>query len=375
MDETRRLALIGPVTPFRGGIAHYTTELHRALSPRCTLHTISFRRQYPTWLYPGKNDREPGNECRREPHVAYQLDAFEPWTWFATSRRILERGCELAIIDWWTMFWAPALALIAQRLRASGVPVAFVCHNLSDHDGGLLARVLGNGLLGCADAYVVHAKTAAEELRARFPHKPVLACPHPTYDRFPPADDTLPRRGRLELLFFGFIRPYKGLETLVQALAMLDDHEVYLTVAGEPWCAPAELRERIGSRGVPNVELHLDYVDAAAVASFFSRADLVVLPYHSATGSGVAAIAQHYDRPVLATCVGGLPDVVEEGRTGYLVEPDSATQLADRLATITRADLELMHPRIHSRKGLHTFASLADALLVLALELRGTSGS
>ncbi|MEO6967163.1 MAG: glycosyltransferase [Rhodanobacteraceae bacterium] len=364
------MALVGPVKPFRGGIAQYTTELHRALSTRCDLQTLSFRRQYPAWLYPGKSDREPGMEGHVEHGVDYILDALNPSTWAATARSIAARGCDLAVIDWWTLFWAPGFALIAQMLRRRGVPVVFICHNLFDHDSGAIKRALSTKLLSQANAYLVHSQDQAIQLRNLFPDKPVLTHPHPTHDRFPDASKLLPKRGRLELLFFGFIRPYKGLDVLADALARLNDREVYLTVVGEPWCAPKELRNRIRATGAPNVELHLDYVEATDAANFFARADLVVLPYRSATGSAVAAVAYHYDRPLLATRVGGLPDVIEDGRTGFLIDPDSAGQLAARLRSTSREELGQMHVYIRAYKTRFTWSSLADSLVDMAHDMR-----
>lgn len=358
-----RIALIGPVFPYRGGIAQYTTELSRALHPGCRLRTISFSRQYPAWLYPGKSDREPGTEDASEPDVEYLLDGINPLTWLSTARSISERGCDLAIINWWTLFWAPAFAIIAHMLRKRGVPVLFICHNLFDHDSGLIKRALSARLLAPANAYLVHAKALAARLHAMFPDKPVLTHPHPTHDRFPPVATKLPKRGRLELLFFGFIRPYKGLDTLIDALAKLGDKEIFLTVVGEPWCPPNELRSSVEASGAPNIELHLDYVDAVQAANFFERADLVVLPYRAATGSAVAAVAYRYERPLLATRVGGLPDVIEEGNTGFLIDPDSPEALAERLRTLHRSALENMHQNICVYKQRFTWTSLADTLL------------
>lgn len=307
--------------------------------------------------------------------VDYALDALNPRTWTAAARAIAALDCDLAAIDWWTLFWAPGFALIVRMLRKRGVPVAFLCHNLFDHGSGRLARGISTRLLSQADAYLVHSSEQADYLGHRFPGKSVVLHPHPTYDRFPAATDPQPRRGRLELLFFGFIRSYKGLDLLVEALAKLNDREVYLTVVGEPWCDPNELRASVRTSGAPNIELYLEYVDDAAAANFFARADLVVLPYRSASGSGVAAVAYHYERPVLATSVGGLLDVVEEGRTGFLVESDSPDRLAESLRSLTRDRLCLMHEHIRSSKPRFTWESLTGSLIGLAWSLRKKEGA
>lgn len=359
-----RVALVGPVSPpFRGGIARYTSDLRRSLASRCELHTVSFRRLYPGWLYPGASDREPGMEGALEPGVRYTLDALDPRSWSCAASEIADAGCDLAIINWWTLFWAPGFAWMARRLRKRGVPVAFLCHNLFDHDSGMLKRRISRVFLSQADAFLTHSNEHAARLHSLFPGKSVHMHPLPTDGTYPTPAHVLPRRGRLELLFFGFIRPYKGLEVLLDALALLADRDVYLTVGGEPWCAPEEIEQRVRASGAPNVELHLQYVDAVAAADFFARADLVVLPYRAASGSAVAAMAFHYDKPVLATRVGGFPDAIDEGCTGFLVEPDSAKQLADRIRALDRASLTTLAANVRACKSRFTWSSLADTLI------------
>lgn len=269
------------------------------------------------------------------------------------------------MFDWWTLFWALPITLMANGLRHRGVQVTFLCHNLFDHDAGLLKRWLARLLLSPADAYIVHSSEQASLLRSHFSDKTVIIHPHPTYDRFPAPTTLLPKRGRLELLFFGFIRPYKGLDILIDALARIGDEQVYLTVVGESWHQPDELRKRIENMHAPNIELHLDYVDDQTAADFFGRADLVVLPYRSATGSGVAAMAFHYDCPVLATRTGAFPDVIDEGKTGALVAPGSAEELAGAIRKLTRRQLAAMRLNVHEQKARFTWDSLANHIVRL----------
>lgn len=363
IHDLPRIALIGPVLPFRGGIAQYTTRLHRALAAESTLLTISYHRQYPAWLYPGKSDREPGKASYSEPGVEYILDAMNPLSWRRAVRNVTENRCDLAVFDWWTLFWAPAIALMAHSLRRRGVRVAFLCHNLFDHGSGMVKRKLARLLLSPADTYLVHSTEQKKTLESTFPGKTVVMHPIPPYDQFPPSCARLPKRGRMELLFFGFIRPYKGLDALVDALARLDDPQVYLTVVGEPWVPADELRKHIGAKRAPNIELHLDYVDDTHAAEFFGRADLVVLPYLSASGSAVAAMAFHYDCPILATRTGGFPDVITEGETGFLVAPGAVEELADAIRQLTRTQLAGMRLNVHEQKVRFTWDSLANALI------------
>lgn len=362
------ICLLGPISPYRGGIAQYNTELHRAIHHRCASRTISFLRQYPKWLYPGKSDREPGRADYREPNVEYTLDSLDPFSWYRTIHSIAENRCDLVVFNWWTLFWAPAIALMALGLCRRGIRVAFLCHNLFDHDSGPVKRRLAKLLLSPADIYIVHSTEQKKMLESAFPGKTVVMHPIPPYAQFPPPSARLPKRGRLELLFFGFIRPYKGLDVLVDALARLGDTQVYLTVVGEPWLPADELRRRIDAKHAPNIELHLDYVDNASAADFFGRADLVVLPYLSASGSAVAAMAFHYDCPILATRTGGFPDVIDEGETGFMVAPGSTEELANTIRTLTRERLGAMSNQVHTRKFRFTWDSLAECVIQCAQE-------
>lgn len=346
----RRITLVGPVWPYRGGIAQYTGQLKNALEKTCRLQTISFKRLYPKWLYPGKSDKEPGFSNERERNVSYSIDALSPLSWHRAASEIADGGCDHAILSWWTLFLAPAFSYIAWCLRRKGIRVSFLCHNLFDHDTqGLKAR-LSKKLLGAADSYIVHSQQQAVLLRELYPSKPVLHRLHPIYRHFPRVAAGLPQRGRLELLFFGFIRPYKGLDVLLQALHELRDPEIHLTVVGEAWTTQGSDFDSARQSGI-NIETHFRYVDELEAASFFQRADVVVLPYLSATGSGVVTLAYHYGKPVIASKVGGLQEAVIDGATGWLVAPGSADDLKSRISRTSRGSTRLL------KQGIEDFVS------------------
>src|SRR5690606_32950656 len=279
------LALIGPIWPYRGGIAQYNTSLKRALGPRVArLVAISFKRQYPRWLYPGQSDVERDTDGQRDPDAYYLLDPLSPLSWKRTVDMVAASGCTCVIFHWWTLFWAPVFALIARQLRKRGIRVVFLGHNLADHDAGRTKARLANRLLSSADAYIVHSTEQAAAIGALRPDAPVLHRLHPVYDRFPAPRGLLPKRGRLEVLFFGFIRPYKGLTVLLEAVESMADDGVFLTVVGECWDqadgkAIESSRQRLGT----NLEVRLEYVDDAQAAEYFARADVVALPYLDAT--------------------------------------------------------------------------------------------
>ncbi|HEY3736937.1 MAG TPA: glycosyltransferase family 4 protein [Jatrophihabitans sp.] len=362
------IALLGPVAPYRGGIAQYTMALREALQQQTDVRMISFARQYPGWLYPGDSDID-ASQPDRDPSVAYLIDNFSPLSWRRAADEVVASGCRVAILSWWTLYWHPAFGYIARRLRKHGVKVIYLCHNLSDHGVSLMRRRISETFSNHADAYVVHTDDIAERLAQIRPGIPVLTRQHPVYAHFPAPSIQPKQRGRLELLFFGMVRPHKGLDVLLEALGSLQDEDVHLTVVGDLWGDSVDVAELITRSQARNVDLDLQFVSPQAAANYFARADVVVLPYRSATGSGVAALAYHYNKPVLATAVGGLTDQVVDGKTGWLVEPASPTALARAIAGLRRDELAEMTLHIQRFKEENSWSSMATAVLDLISSL------
>jgi glycosyltransferase involved in cell wall biosynthesis len=359
-----RVALIGPILPFRGGIAQHTTMLHRALAARADVLTISFSRQYPAWLFPGASDRDPGHAGHREAGVRYEIDSLNPVTWRSAVRSIRDFAPIGVILPWWSAYWTFCFHHIAAASRRANTPVVFLCHNASEHEDAAWKRALAKWALRTADRFVVHDQRARQALLDAVPRASVLVHPHPTHDHFPRALGSLPRRAALELLFFGFVRPYKGLDLLLDAMALLEGKDIHLTIAGEFWSGLDDCRARIASPGLQErVELLPRYHSEHETAELFTRADVVVLPYRSATGSAVIPLAYHYGKPVIATEVGGLPDVVQHDRTGLLVPPCSAQALADAIRSMSPAKAANMRPAIEDLAASMTWDGLAKTVL------------
>ena len=353
-----RITVVGPVLPYRGGIAQYNTLLARAFAGQGGF--FSFSRQYPQWLYPGDGDRDPSWANHVEPGVQYTIDSINPLTWLKTVRSIASQYPALVVFHWWTVFWAPCFAIMIRLLKRRGLRVALICHNLVDHEASGLKAAVSRRVIGMADAYLVHSTEHARSLRDEWPRKAVVQHPIPVYGHYPPSHGRLPKRGRLELLFFGFIRPYKGLDVLLEALAMVADKDVHLTVVGEHWGDPQSLIKATAHD--PNIELHLRYMSDAEAAEYFERADFVVLPYKVATPSAVASVAYHYDTPLIASRVSGLSDVVVEGETGILVPANTHVALADAIRSATRAQSQSMELGVRAYKETHGWDSLRNAL-------------
>lgn len=352
-----KIAIVGPIAPFRGGISQYTDRLYRTLKKYADVDVISFKRLYPEFMYPGSSDKEPGEAFGSE--IDYIIDAYSPLSIKKAADKIIDGGYDAVLIAWWTFFWQPALAYISRRVRKKRVKTVFICHNVIDHGGNAIVRYLSKRLIGSADGYIVQSDEEAKLLKNTVSGAKVLKKLHPIYDHFPKVTKRPKKRGRLELLFFGFIRPYKGLDDFIGALELLNDKEVHVTIVGEVWGNKDKLEKYIKNRKIPNVTMDFRYVDSQKAAEYFSRADVVVLPYRFATGSGVATLAYYYGKPILGTKVGGISDVITSGKNGWLVSPNSPQELADVIRKIERDQAEKMAVYISEFCKLNNWDSMA----------------
>jgi glycosyltransferase involved in cell wall biosynthesis len=333
-----RIALVGPTYPFRGGISHYTTLLYRELKKGHDARLFSFKRQYPSILFPGKGDRDSSKQSISEPGAQPVLDSLNPVTWVATAHLVRRFRPRLTLLPWWVSFWTPQYLVICSLLRIlSTTKIVFLCHNVYPHDGKRFDRACARLALSPADAFLVHSIEDERRLARLFPAKPAIRVHHPTYDVFRirnlSRDEARSRLGLSGdvLLFFGFVRPYKGLRYLLEAMPLiLKRLDVTLLVVGEFWKNEQEMRTLAAGLGVErHVRFYAQYVPNEEVETYFAASDLVVLPYISSTGSGIVQTAYAMHRPVLATRVGCLPEVVEHGRTGYLVEKQSPSAICE----------------------------------------------
>lgn len=337
-----RICLLGPTHPYRGGIAHYTTILARALGRRHTTKFISYTRQYPQWLFPGKTDKEPGEPPLPANHVEYLLDSMNPLTWRRTARAIVAFRPDLFVLPWWVAYWMPQYAYIIGFVkRRSPARVVIECHNVVEHEASRLKVAASRRVLAKADRLITHSREETARLRELLGDGADIATAfHPTYvdlkTRQYAKDEAKERLGLNGdvLLFFGFVRAYKGLGVLLDAMPrILAERPVTLLVVGEFWNDKQAYLDQIEKHDMASSVRVIDkYVTSEEMAVYFCAADLVVQPYVSATGSGVVQLAYGFDRPVVATRVGSLSEIVEDGVNGRLAPPGDPAALARAVA-------------------------------------------
>ncbi len=350
-----KICVVGPTYPYRGGIAHYTTLLVRHL--RAAQHTTrfySYTRQYPRWLFPGKTDKDPSATPLRE-DCEYVLDPTNPLTWWRLCRRIRADNPDIVLLQWWVPYWTPSLTMISRWLKKhTRARIVYICHNVVPHDGGgFLDRRFAMTVLRSGDAFIVHSEQDLHRLHALLPGVQAYRTQLPTYAALAErGDTTASERIRQQLgiapdvaviMFFGFVRPYKGLEYLIQAMPLvLRQRKAHLIVVGEFWTSPEFYERYAREYGVADaVTLINRYVPNEELGPFFELADVVVLPYISATQSAVVQLAYGFGMPVITTRVGGLHEVVHDGVSGLVVPPQDEQALA---AAIERYFAENLAP-------------------------------
>jgi glycosyltransferase involved in cell wall biosynthesis len=329
-----RLGLVGPTWPFRGGIAHHTTLLAEALAAQHDLRFYSFSRMYPQWLYPGESDREPGDTTLKTGLDQPLLDSMQPHSWLRVGRRLAAWKPDAVILPWWVAFWGPQLWVVSRMLRRAGVPVIFLCHNVLEHESASWKQRVTWRVLRAGSAFLCHSDDEVAALRRNLPGGTVRKIFHPTYAALsageaPPA----PSDGPPQLLFFGFVRPYKGLDVLLEAMpAVHRATGATLRVVGEMWGDPEPLHAQVRRLGLDEVvNLELRYAGNDELPALFAASSIVVLPYRSATGCGPLQLAFGAGRAVVGSAVGSIAEVVQEGRSGLLVPPDDPEALAEAL--------------------------------------------
>lgn len=330
----KKIVLIGPAYPLRGGIAAFTERLATELEQQQQKVRIeSYSLQYPSLLFPGKTqfttEKNTSNLA-----ITTSLNSINPFTWFRLGRKLKKEKPDVVVFTYWIPFMAPALGVIARILGKNKFTKRLaLAHNILPHEKRPGDKMLTRYFVKSMDGFLVLSDSVKADLQLFGIEKPIAQTPHPLYDNFgkcvarAEAINTLALDPEWNyLLFFGFIREYKGLDLAIKALASpkLTGLKLKLLVAGEFYNNEKYYRDLVEELGLKGRVLFYDhFIPDTMVPVYFSAADLVVQPYKSATQSGVTQIAYHFEKPILVTNVGGLPELVPHLRAGYVCNQDA----------------------------------------------------
>jgi len=325
----QKIAIIGPsAEKYKGGIAHFSSCLVEALEKKAEVLFISWSVLYPPFVSNRDFTDRTSKGSVGNSKAEFILSYINPFSWVRTAWRLRQFKADRIVLSWVHPVHAPVYIALLILLRAFTRSELIVqCHNVQPHESFPGASLLSVAVFRLADGLTVHSVSEKQKLLELVPRKKVLQLFHPIYEFPETADAEITNTGceNYQLLFFGVIREYKGLDLLLDAVKQVVKYKpnVRLTVAGECFDEKDNqiLKNRVEQNGLVNiVDLDLRYIPNEEVSTYFRRADLVVLPYRSATSSGPLTLACHFKKSVVATNVGGLSDYVSEGKTGYLCE-------------------------------------------------------
>ena len=351
MSNSKKTAVIvGSAYPLRGGLANYNERLARAyIQAGYNVKIFTFSLQYPGFLFPGKTQysEEPAPE---DLDIEVCLNSVNPLSWRKLGLKIKQLAPDLLIIKFWIPFMGPSLGTVARiAKRNKKTKVVSIIDNIIPHEKRAGDHLLASYFVKAMDGFICMSEAVLNDLKSFDTVKPKLFSPHPIYDNFgQPLDKQLAKR-KLGLdndtpyiLFFGFIRDYKGLDVLLKAMTTteLRNSNIKLIVAGEFYCDKQPYLDSIKENKIEDkLVLATDFIPDSKVGLYFSACDLVVQPYKTATQSGVTQIAYHFEKPMVVTKVGGLAEIVPHMKTGYVVDVDS-TAVAEAILDFYDQDRE-----------------------------------
>ena len=366
-----KIALIGPVYPFRGGIAHYVTSLFQALNVNNQVKIISFQRQYPAFFYPGVSDKDPSQSMIKV-EADFLLDPINPLTWSRTNDEILKWQPDLVLINWWVTIWSLAYRSVARRAKRAGFPVIYIVHNVLPHESHRWDQELAKFALGSGDGFIVHSSSQKDILVSLLPDAHPIQIPHPAYNIF--TSQRISReeaRIRLNLpheipifLFFGIIRPYKGLHLLIEAASILKKRgrQPHILVAGEFWHGKDDVLKKIKDYGLTS-QIHLfdRYIPNEEVPWFLSASNVFVAPYIDGSQSGALALASGFGLPAIASEAISSSVQFPTGANLQVIPENDSLALANQMERfIDDPDLHAIEPQPYQGD----WSKVVDAIII-----------
>lgn len=372
-----KITVLGPAHPYRGGLASIMETMARVYQQQGhEVDICTFTVQYPSLLFPGKSQTvttpPPADlQIRRE------VNTCNPLNWWRVGRALRKARPDFILLKYWTPFMAPCFGTIARLARQNDhTKVLCQIDNVEPHEHHLIDKPFNRYFLRSVDGFVYMSDEVGRQLRS-YTDAPAIFSPHPRFEQFGERLEREEACRQLALqpetryaLFFGLIRDYKGLDLLLRAWGAMrragKTAGRKLIVAGEFYTSPEPYRRLIEEEGIADeVLLHDRFIPDSEVAAYFSAADFLVLPYRSATQSGVTQIAYQFATPMVVTDVGGLKEIVPDGKVGYLCQPN-ADSIAEKIEAVWSAEkLELFHQNALIERERFSWEEMCSKLMVV----------
>lgn len=368
-----KIAFLSPFYPFRGGIAQFSDSLYLALEKEHEVKAFTFTRQYPKILFPGTTQYVSDGDVSRNVKAEKILDSINPVTYGRTADKIIKYRPDLVLLSYWMPFFVPSMGWVARKLKKKGIKVISILHNVTPHEKRIGDSALTKFFLNQSSGFVLLNHSSENDLLQLKPGAKYIINTHPLYDHYGEVIPAAEARKELGLpadkkiiLFFGFIRDYKGLDLLIEAMKSLPE-DCLLVIAGEVYGDFEKYQKIIDDNNLQNkIKLYIRYIPEKEIAAFFSASDVCVLPYRSATQSGIAGIAYHFNLPVIVTDTGGLSEMVEDNKTGLIIEKPEPEKISDAIKQyFENNSKQKFLPNIKQYKEKHSWGNLAQEIISL----------
>ena len=329
-----KIVIVGTAYPYRGGLATFNERLARQFSEEGhDVRIETFTLQYPSFLFPGKTQYST-EQAPAGLAIVRSLNSCNPFSWIRLGRKLRKEAPDLVICCYWMAFMAPAYGTICRiASRNKKTRCIALVHNMFPHEKGVLDKLFAPYFVRSQHGFLALSKAVVGDIEQLDKTTPKTFSPHPIYDHFGArmSKDDACRELILDpqndyMLFFGLVRAYKGLDMLIDAMGKVKDQlpNLYLLIAGEFYEQESVYRKQIENQGLEKrVIIRNEFIADAELPKYFGAADLIAQPYKSATQSGVTQVAFHFEKPILVTNVGGLGEIVHDGKMGYAVDPNA----------------------------------------------------
>ena len=365
-----KIGFLGPAYPYRGGIVQFSYQLAKELQYNNEIRFFSFKHQYPKILFPGK-DQFSQNE-KPEFTIISKLTPYNPFTWFPTIKAINDWECDILIISYWIPFFALSFGFILRHLN-NKMKLYYIVHNINFHEKWIFAKSLTKFALNKADLLVTLSKSVYNDAIKLFPKKKTVHGFHPVYNCYnfgkytkSSAKSELKLTGKKVILFFGYIKQYKGLELLIRSLPNIINkiENAHLLIVGEVYGDAVKYHNAIKENELGNRVTFIDrFVRDEEIELFFKAADVLALPYIQATQSGVVQIAYDMELGAVATPVGSLSELVLDNKTGIMAADVSKESFADAIVQYFKLDQKELIRNINEESKKYSWEALAKLII------------